>query len=87
MLDVKDNLVSNCDHTECIHELIKAGADINAVDRSGLTALMLTLRHAQTKQPSELVNLLIKSGADVNMKNNEGETALNLTAMRGSVNV
>ena len=85
MLVVTDNLVSDCDHTQCVNELIKAGADVNVADRSGGTALMLALHHAQAKEPSKLVDLLIKSGADVNIQNKEGKTALNLTAMRGNV--
>ena len=68
------------DHSGCVDELIKAGADVNAADRRGLTALMYAVRQGR----SEVTNLLIKAGADVNVRNKAGETALNLTAMQGS---
>lgn len=49
--------------------LIGYGADVNAKNNDGRTALMLTSN-------LEIAKLLIDSGADVNAKNNNGGTAL-----------
>ena len=52
--------------------LIDAGADINAKDEAGSTALMVASEYGRT----EIVKLLIAAGADVNIKNELGWTAL-----------
>jgi len=52
--------------------LIDAGADINAKDEAGSTALMVASEYGRT----EIVKLLIATGADVNIKNELGWTAL-----------
>lgn len=52
-----------------VKSLIGYGADINAKNNDGRTALMLTSN-------LEIAKLLIDSGADVNAKNNNGGTAL-----------
>jgi ankyrin repeat protein len=52
---------------------LKAGADVNARNENGQTALM---RAAWHKKNFEMVSLLLKNGADVNAKNNDGDTAL-----------
>ena len=51
---------------------IDAGADVNAKDIDGGTALMCVVALGRLN----VVKELIKAGADVNAKNNEGETAL-----------
>lgn len=52
-----------------VKSLIGYGADVNAKNNDGRTALMLTSN-------LEIAKLLIYSGADVNAKNNNGGTAL-----------
>ena len=52
--------------------LIVKGADINAKNNNGETALML----AALNKRLEIVRLLIKKGADVNAESNKGHTAL-----------
>lgn len=52
-----------------VKSLIGYGADVNAKNNDGRTALMLTSN-------LEIAKLLIDSGADVNAKNNDGGTAL-----------
>ena len=52
-----------------VKSLIGYGADVNAKNNDGRTALMLTSN-------LEIAKLLIDNGADVNAKNNDGGTAL-----------
>ena len=56
-----------------VEEAIKAGANVNAKDKHGRTALMQAV--INTKNP-EVITELIKAGADVNAKSNTGVTAL-----------
>jgi ankyrin repeat protein len=51
---------------------IAQGADVNATDRFGKTALM----RAALNNHFDVVVLLIESGADVNAKDRDGQTAL-----------
>ena len=53
-------------------DLLKAGADVNAVNNVGMTALMLLVQRAD---PDE-IKLLLKAGADARKKDSEGRTAL-----------
>ena len=55
--------------------LLNAGADVNAKDDSGKTALMYAA-NAFNGGDVELVNILLAAGADVNAKNDWGYTAL-----------
>lgn len=55
-----------------IKNLVSRGADVNAKDRYGDTALMI----ASIKGDSEIIRYLIDKGADVNTQNTEGNTAL-----------
>jgi ankyrin repeat protein len=70
---------------EMLGSLLKAGADLNARDVRGMTALMLTV--ASETQDVEVVKLLLRSGADVNTKSSTGETALDWATRFGDRDV
>ena len=61
---------------EVLQALIDAGADLNAQDENGQTALM----NAANFEELESVRALLLAGADVNFKNKDGESAWDLTA-------
>jgi ankyrin repeat protein len=60
-------------------ELVEAGADVNARDAFGNTALI----YAAGGGHQALVEMLLSCGADVGVKNNNGLTCLDLAAARG----
>lgn len=55
-----------------LHLLIKAGADLNAANRSGCTALHISAH----KQPAVCVQILLTAGASPNCRDLYGDTAL-----------
>ena len=60
------------DNLEEVRRLIAQGADVNAEDDNGATALMV----ASAEGHSEIVSLLVSSDADVNATRSTGWTAL-----------
>ena len=61
--------------TEVVNALIKAGADVNAADSTGNTALIMAAWTLNSK--IEIINALLQAGADVNAKDKfSGGTAL-----------
>jgi len=61
-------------------KLLAAGANPNAMDRNGATALMF----AAWWEQSEVLKTLLKRGADVHRKDREGSTALMFAARQGN---
>ena len=61
-------------------QLLEHGADVNAKNNDGRTALMVAassaLMSASSERCEKTVKLLLEHGADVNAKNNDGRTAL-----------
>ena len=55
-----------------VKSLLDNGADVNARNNNGQTALM----GASWMDHTEIVQLLLENGADVNAKSNDGQTAL-----------
>ena len=66
-------------HIRCIEKLLKAGADVNAVDGNGYSALI----QATENNFNDIVSILLQAGADVNMVDNYGDTALIHAAENG----
>lgn len=64
---------------DMVDYLLRHGANVNHVDRSGETALMKAVIQCQL----DMVKYLIRQDADMNKMNKHGETALTLAA-RGS---
>ncbi len=62
-----------------VKELIRAGADVNAENRNGDTALHMALRWGD----QESAIFMIKKGADYNHANNAGVTPVQLAVERG----
>ena len=65
--------------TDTVKTLLDKGADINAKNSNGWTALML----ATLGGCKNIVEVLVNKGADVNKKNNKGMTALMVAANKG----
>jgi len=61
--------------------LIKGGADVNAKDKDGVTALMVAASHNN----APMVGLLLQSGADHAAKNAKGQTALDIAKLNGNL--
>ena len=66
-----------------VKSLIAAGADVNAKNNNGETALMW----ASYKGHAEVVEALLAARADVNAKTDDGETALMLASDMGHADV
>ncbi len=62
---------------EIVHMLLRAGADVNAQNKTGNTALMETLG-------PDLTRILLEAGADPSAKNTKGQTALDLARLQDS---
>lgn len=70
-------------HLKAAGYLIDQGADVNAKNNDGNTALIL----ASQLNKKELVELLLAKGADVNASNKRGQTALIAAAIQGQAEV
>ncbi|MVW70545.1 ankyrin repeat domain-containing protein [Bordetella sp. 15P40C-2] len=68
---------------EILKDFCKNGADVNAADRKGNTALILAARYGER----DLVNLLLCLGANVNHRNHWQYTALMHGAENGSIGI
>jgi hypothetical protein len=62
-----------------IEALLNNGADVNAHDAKGSSALYLAILIGD----NESARILVRKGADVNASNNEGETPLMIAALKG----
>ena len=64
---------ANASNPKVTQFLLKAGADVNAKDANGRTALMMSTLVAYNP---EMIKILVDSGADVNLQDSNGTTAL-----------
>ena len=69
-------------NTDKVKKALKAGANVNATDKLGNTALIYASRMGEIN----IVSTLIKAGAHVNAMNKNGETALIAAALTGQAN-
>ena len=69
-------LIYVCKDEVKVKILIRKGADVNAKNRDGSTALM----HAADNGIYRSVKLLLEAGAEVNSQNSDGDTPLNAAA-------
>ena len=68
---------------ETVRELLRAGADVNARDRHGQTALMLAAHRGYR----DMVEILVEGGADLNVTAKYNLSALMLAITAGHVEV
>ena len=66
-------------HTTTLRTLLQAGADVNAKDMDGYTALMMAAKEGYT----ESVKTLIAAAAELNSVDSDGDSALTLAAKQG----
>lgn len=81
VIEIRDDRGSTLLHAACFYadvELVKtlvgSGADVNAVDRDGVTPLMLSVNHV------DIVKLLLDAGADTSAVSKLNRTALEIAA-------
>ncbi|HEY0562586.1 MAG TPA: ankyrin repeat domain-containing protein [Methylophilus sp.] len=73
-------------YTVVAHILLNAGADVNAIDRMGMSPLLLAC--GKTSQGyKELAELLINKGANINIQDKLGYTPLLLSLSGGDVGI
>jgi len=70
-------------HTAVVELLLAAGADVDAKNNYGWTAL----HYAAAYGHADVVELLLEAGADIKAKNNSGGTALHYAAAYGHADV
>ena len=76
MLAVSQRISPNTMDIEAIRALIKAGAEINAQDESGMTPLMYATYMPHGELSSDIIRLLIESGADAKITTKDGRNVL-----------
>lgn len=72
--NLSEPLALSCyfENLDLIVALLRAGADPNLANKSGVTPLMIAAREAST----EVVQAILNGGGDPNLRNREGKTAL-----------
>ena len=74
---------SQTDYLEIVRALLKAGANINAREADGSTALMNAARYGCV----DIVRLLLDWEADISLKTGQGYTALMYAAWQGHTEI
>jgi uncharacterized protein len=68
-----------------VKDLLDKGADVNATDSKGATALWEAALGARSKESCEIARMLLNRGADPNAKDKNGRTALMWASGHGPV--
>ena len=79
--DVNSNTINI--YLKIIKLLIDNGADVNAIDDTGWTPLII----ASSTKNVDVVRLLIENGADVNHIDNEGTTPISIALSNGNIEI
>ncbi len=61
---------------ETVKKTLDAGADVNAVDEYGQTALMLAAESLRVYDKKDIISILLERGADISVKDPNGWTAV-----------
>ena len=70
-------------HAPIISHLLSKGANINAIDNKGNTALHYAVR----LQIESVIPILLSNNIDINIKNNENQTALDIAVTKGFIGI
>ena len=73
----------NAENVDMVKVLLDHGADVNAQDSLGNTALTLAVNYGH----AEIVKVLLDNGADANLRRKDGPTALLAACQRRSVDM
>ncbi len=82
-LSSQSNLDEKKEYKNIVRLLLKWGADVNATNANGDTALMMSASEGS----KEMFDLLLKAGADVNATNANGETAFMWACFAGNLKI
>ena len=80
-------LVARNDLQGVKYQVLKKGANVNAKDKDGKTALMLIYQDGNISSILEVAKFLVEQGANVNAKDKDGKTALMLWDRRSEVGI
>ncbi|MFO7800282.1 MAG: ankyrin repeat domain-containing protein [Rhodohalobacter sp.] len=82
---VKDNILEAIQNIDIVslNVLLAEGADINAVDEKGNTALMLASKIGNPR----MVKIILAHNPDINKQNNMGYTALMIASEQGQTHL
>jgi hypothetical protein len=75
------SVASQQTNVECVQLILDAGANIDAQDNEGLTALSMVAIHADGNKAVMITKLLIDHGANLEIPSHKGHTALMLSAV------
>lgn len=81
-LHSKNNCTQVINRLKLIHFLLEKGANVNAVDKYGLTLLHHLAKDWNDLDSEEIIDFLVAKGADINAKDNEGLTPLHYASQR-----
>ncbi|MEN8263634.1 MAG: ankyrin repeat domain-containing protein [Nitrospirota bacterium] len=70
-------------HEDITKLLVQRDADVNQIDRSGRSSLMMAAHHGRLKQ----VQFLLESGAIIDLKDEDGDSALDLAIEKRHVEI